>query len=786
MRTSAASAMGHSSDPVRVAQTEPPHSRTATVKEDESNPGVPGERVVLDEVVVTGSHIRGAQNLSSPVIRFDREDIERSGYSTTQQLMKSLPQNVSNVSDTTFGGVNGGTNTDFGASAPNLRGLGSDSTLVLVNGRRLAAAGRGDFTDISLIPLNAIERIEVLTDGASAIYGSDAVGGVINFVLRDDFEGAETHARYGSVTAGSHSEWQAGQMFGGTWRGGHGFISYEYYKRSALDGADRDFIQANDWLPNYEAIPEQRRQSAMAVVSQQLSSRIEVFADAFVGDRESAYAYNSFGTGFDVAAEVKQVGGSLGFKVALPHGWQGALSGLLDQSQSEQEYVYSATGNPSHAYSNEYRLWSVDLSADGRLFGAPGGEARLAVGGQVRDERFVEAYPAYPAKLGRDVKALYGELQLPLVGEPNERFGIKQFEVSLAGRVEDYSDFGSTLNPKFGLSWVPMQGLNLRTTWGTSFKAPLLTQLNPSDLSVAIYENMFATQRGQRTGMLLSGSGANLEPEESTNWTAGFDFRPSAAPGLDISATYFDTEYENRVRPAIPSGYNPFRAPLDPLYASVVNLNPSLGSVQTYLSHPSAYCLTAQIELCENFPNADAIEVVVDDRLRNLSKVQVRGMDFSVSYQWEGPFGTLALQTAGTRLLDSSERLRPGALYVSAMDDVWRPAKLRTRSSISFASGSFTAATYLNYTDGYRDRRSADIAGAQQRTTVASWTTVDAALRYGLRDWPAGLETSMSLAVMNLFDRDPPFVSSTMGIYFDGVNASPLGRFASAQVTLRW
>ena len=128
---------------------------------------------------MTGSHIRGAKNHSSPMITVDRQDIERSGYGTTQQLIRSLTQSVNSVSDTTVGSVNGGLDDGEGydGAGLNLRGLGGDSTLVLLNGRRLAAAGRGSFVDVSLIPLSAIERVELLTDGASAIYGSDAVGG---------------------------------------------------------------------------------------------------------------------------------------------------------------------------------------------------------------------------------------------------------------------------------------------------------------------------------------------------------------------------------------------------------------------------------------------------------------------------------------------------------------------------------------------------------------------------------------------------------------------------------
>ena len=86
---------------------------------------------------------------------------------------------------------------------------------MLVNGRRLAGTGAlGDFADISTLPTAAIDRVEVLTDGASAIYGADAVGGVVNIVMRKDFDGAETRVRYGGTTSGPYNDTQVAQTFG--------------------------------------------------------------------------------------------------------------------------------------------------------------------------------------------------------------------------------------------------------------------------------------------------------------------------------------------------------------------------------------------------------------------------------------------------------------------------------------------------------------------------------------------------------------------------------------------
>src|SRR5205085_1301234 len=112
---------------------------------------------------------------------FDRHDIDRTGFATTQEVIRTLPQVFGGgvTDETTINLTRDSTTNINRGSAVNLRGLGTTSTLLLVNGRRIAPSGfEGVFTDVSNIPLSAVERIEVLPDGASALYGSDAVGGV--------------------------------------------------------------------------------------------------------------------------------------------------------------------------------------------------------------------------------------------------------------------------------------------------------------------------------------------------------------------------------------------------------------------------------------------------------------------------------------------------------------------------------------------------------------------------------------------------------------------------------
>ena len=150
------------------------------------------------------------------MLTVDRDAIENSGYNNLQQLLEKLPVN-GNGAFSTRG--NNQDSTANGAASISLRGLGADATLVLVNGRRVAISSFAEsvttnFVDINSIPVAAIERVEVLKDGASAVYGSDAVAGVVNIVLRQDFDGVEVSAGYGDVTSGSAAETTASAIWG--------------------------------------------------------------------------------------------------------------------------------------------------------------------------------------------------------------------------------------------------------------------------------------------------------------------------------------------------------------------------------------------------------------------------------------------------------------------------------------------------------------------------------------------------------------------------------------------
>src|SRR5205085_740011 len=150
----------------------------------------------VERIEVTGSNIKRIEGETAlPVTVITRAQLESEGIQTAFEALDRLSSNSS------VGGLNaaGGIGSNgVGFQSASLRGLGGTRTLVLMNGRRLANTSfQGGMVDINSIPTSAIERIEILTDGASAIYGTDAIAGVINFILRKDFTGAEGYAYYG-------------------------------------------------------------------------------------------------------------------------------------------------------------------------------------------------------------------------------------------------------------------------------------------------------------------------------------------------------------------------------------------------------------------------------------------------------------------------------------------------------------------------------------------------------------------------------------------------------------
>ncbi|WP_219033239.1 TonB-dependent receptor plug domain-containing protein, partial [Shewanella algae] len=163
----------------------------------------------VERIEVTGSRIkRTDMEGPSPIQSIGKEDIANMGYDNLQQLLERMPAAGAGTFSTRG---NSQDSTANGAAAISLRGMGPDATLVLINGRRVSISAFAEgvsnsFVDINSIPVSAIERIDILKDGASAIYGSDAIAGVVNIVLRKNIEGIEVNLGYGATDGPNYNE----------------------------------------------------------------------------------------------------------------------------------------------------------------------------------------------------------------------------------------------------------------------------------------------------------------------------------------------------------------------------------------------------------------------------------------------------------------------------------------------------------------------------------------------------------------------------------------------------
>jgi iron complex outermembrane recepter protein len=203
------------------------------------------EADALEEVKVTGSRIlRRDLDATSPLVTVGSEAFEGTGTVALEQSLNKLPQFVPAVTQFVTTDVQNTATNTAGASTLNLRGLGANRTLVLLDGRRAMPVNASLVVDVNSIPSAAIKRVEVISGGASSAYGADAVGGVVNFILKNDFEGLEFDTQYGITELGDDQELRVTGLMGGNFSDnrGNAMFGLEYYKRGSAEQGERDFF----------------------------------------------------------------------------------------------------------------------------------------------------------------------------------------------------------------------------------------------------------------------------------------------------------------------------------------------------------------------------------------------------------------------------------------------------------------------------------------------------------------------------------------------------------------
>jgi outer membrane receptor protein involved in Fe transport len=728
------------------------------------------QRAAVSEVVVTASHIQGAPP-AAPVKTVDRLEILRSGYGDIGDVMRSLPetysggQNPGVQSGANLG--NAGNQNQTNGSTVNLRGLGSDATLVLIDGQRLAADAEFQAADISVIPLGAIERVDIVADGASAIYGSDAVAGVANFIMRSDYDGAEFSQRIGSATeGGGFSQTYAG-LAGKTWDGGHALISAQYVHQDPITAAQRDYTRGSPSMGN--ALLQAENQASIFVnAGQTLAPWVGAHLDGLYAQRRTGYSdeYDIGGTTYIDGTGVRSYFVAPGLTFTLPRDWNARLDGSASGTNDDSVINFSRGRDLSFVSNSTDQ---VEASANGPVFSLPGGAVKLAIGGGYRTERFgLIQQPGTNAIGSRSVAYGFAEVFAPLVAPSPTRLGLEALDLSLAGRWEHYSDFGSTANPKVGVRYTPIEGVVLRGTWGTSFKAPQFLQTR---FAGELFEYPAAALGGSPPGNALLSYGGNpdLAPERSKSWTAGVDWTPPFVSDFKASLTYFNIDYTDRI-------VQPITSVGTVLAGSVTS--PFVIANPTPAQQAAA---VARANLFANLTGAayDPANVVdlIEDRFVNAAIQKIQGVDVSIkkglSYAGNDFDGFV-----DASWLHITQQTYAGAPPQTLTGTLFNPPNWHLRSGLTWTRGSVSATGAVNYLSGEID------TGVSPHVPISAWTTVDLNVSYkvpALAPHLKNLEASVS--VTNAFDAKPPFArgaaTEAPGLNYDSTNASAIGRFVA-------
>jgi iron complex outermembrane receptor protein len=852
-----------------------------------------GDESVLDseapagsEILVTGSRIRGITATGSQVIAIDQRDIAEAPVQTTADLLRRVPQVVTLGANPNGGSAQNGAANVTRSAGINLRGLGNTATLLLYDGKRFPPQGtQGQLTDPSVIPAIALARVEVVADGSSAIYGSDAIGGVVNFILRKNFAGAELSARSGFTGDGGYDEQQVAGILGHRWDSGWGMVTAEYTRNSALYASELPWYQANNLArggrdlrsnfcnpgtitvgggtyaippggvtsanvgtlvrgtsnrcfynsvgPSDAVFPEMERVSVVAAASQDIGSTVRLFADGFYSYRDGEIPSLATATAnvprtnpffvspvpgatsvsvtwslfpdygpvvnpywsdsWNVTAGIEaDIVGDVKGTLYYAHGESedvadrrnngingGALAAALaDPNPATALNVFGGPNNPAtlarlidnyFVIAGATKLDVVNLQFDGSLVDLPGGKMRFAAGAEYREEyTFTDlttgtsASQAHVTDAGsRNVKAVFGELYIPLFGGENARPGLEELSLSLAARWEEYSDFGDTTNPKIGLTYEPLTGFRIQASYGTSFRAPTFTEVSTVAGGAGLYYDTLPGPSGNLTGIGIAGGNPELQPETATTWSVGASLSPVSLPGFNAEVTYFDIDYQHQIQalrgtPGLLT---------NPIYASFVNLNPT----------PEQIAALRTSGLPINNPNVltGNVQFIADGRRQNLGVSKISGVDFVASYTWDWGEWTLDAGVNGSYFLNYDFEAVPGAGFADVVNTIGFPQKFRMQADAGVAYGNFRGRVTFNHLSGYDNTTVSPVQEIESHQTVDLYLGLDVTEH-----------ANIALTVRNLFDSDPPFVDAATG--YDPQAANPLPRLFAINARLKY
>ncbi|MGD8358187.1 MAG: TonB-dependent receptor [Lysobacterales bacterium] len=667
------------------------------------------EAVELHRMTVTGTRLKLADAEGAlPVTRIDRETIDLSGESSLADFVRGLSLNTHGSYRSQMG------TQGMGTSQVSLRGLGPERSLVLVDGRRLPKAPVStNYQDLNTIPMGAVERIEVLSDGASAVYGSDAIGGVVNIITRDDYSGWELsygRARtdtgggdrdYGSVMFGHAGErWKliatwswndrditwnrdypwyepSVDVFGNNFTLVDPDFGFDYYNFTAIPvgcgdseayqlvpfpaslngqacaydynrvAAEETSVGTDGLLVkfSYDIGPEwsawlnlgasgTEAFGELAPESSWFNSPIPpdspnnptnpvsaLYDPAFGPNMPVNYWHvfaglGNYNTSIETAMRDFQAGmtGWLG-RVELDFGIRFTTNKTEDSTRNAIDaglahaFVVDGTYDLQHPLGNPEAVldairrdlqwrWDYDqnelfLTASWDQFEIGGAPVQWVAGGEYREEISDSEWPDDPHRhADRTVKALYFESLLPVT--PN-------LEVSLAGRYDDYSDWGDNFAPKVSVRWRIADQLVLRASHGRGFRAPELAipaAGTREGIDWTDQDPETCAAYGQPPGCwvpfhLIDKPGEDLDAEQSKQYSVGAVWQPS--PHFSAVLDYYHITVDDKLQwiapevalvrdrlgASLPAGHGIERDPLTGALQSITSGWGNIGEVDT-------------------------------------------------------------------------------------------------------------------------------------------------------------------------------------------------------------
>jgi len=654
-----------------------------------------------------------------------------------------------------------------------------------------------------MIPLGAVDHIEVLADGASAIYGSDAIGGVINFIMKRNYDGAETDLRYGETTHGDGREYFANQLFGRPWATGSVVANYEYYEQGSISSADRSFSRnGNPFSGFIDLLPRQKRHSLYVDLEETPVSGVNLYGNFGFSHRGGDFddidlAYGP-GALIHETSRNEQYGATLGGRIALSPSWQLEASGGANINTNHfttDDVVPALVG----VRSARYAVYSGDAKVDGPLFELPGGSVKAAVGSAYRHEsyRFTEA--SLGSDSSRNVTSGFAELLIPVIGGTKASPSAPRLEFDLAARYEQYTQFGSTLNPKYSVRALPTESVVVRGSYGTSFKAPTLFQASSfgdTNLLITLPDPLSAA--GHTRTVLQVGNNPDLTPEKAHIWTTGVDFIPISLQGTRLGLTYYNVRYVERIGS---TNVSPVAILINPIYSGLLTRRGSIPAVQfdnlieqLLSGHvPILLCPTPVDPVTGACPESPGdFGAIIDRRLLNIAGTRTSGLDLTLSQHFKTNSGDFDITANVSRVLAFGQAITSQAGFNSILNTYGNPVAWRGRGTLAWAGTAWTLNTSINVTGRYSNEGVVDAftGMALPPATIGSWVTIDAGCGYNVGGATAANRLSgvtLSLYIRNILDRKPPYVDDGfLGLGFDPSSADPTGRFVALTLATKW